>query len=109
MTAPLKDRLQPLFDWLIDGAPGTLSPPVVVGRIGRELRAGGVAVERVTAFVRTLHPHIAGRRFMWTPELEDAKVSELPWGGLNSPEFVNNPIRSVFDDGREIHVPLHGS
>ena len=56
-----------LFDWLVDGAPGAKTPMEVLAHLNPGLVAAGVAVARCEAFVRTLHPHIAGRSFLWRP------------------------------------------
>ncbi len=99
---------QELFDWLVDGAPGAPTPMQVVGRLGRGLRAGGVPVDRITAFVRTLHPHVAGRRFTWDPTLEEAVVSELPWVTTTGDEYKTSPVVSVTHTGLEVRQRLEG-
>lgn len=104
----IQEKLQPLFDWLVDGTPGTQSPMVVVGRFGRDLRAAGVPVERLAAFVRTLHPHVAGRRFMWNPGLDDAAVSELGWEGTQQPGYLASPVGQVHRTATEIRCRLEG-
>ena len=105
----LRARLQPLFDWLVDGAPGTLSPMQVVGRIGRDLREAGVPIERIAAFVRTLHPNVAGRRFSWNPSLGEARVDDLPWGGLTSQGYLNSPLPDVYRTATEYRGDLRGT
>ena len=108
MTA-LKATLQPLFDWLVDGTPGTQSPMVIVGRLCADLRRAGVPIDRATAFVRTLHPHIAGRRFSWNPGLEVATVDNLPWGGTTSKDFLVSPLPDLFATGAEHRSVLRGT
>ncbi len=58
--------VQRCFDWLLDGAPGAATPMETVARMCPALVAAGIPLDRVEAFVRTLHPHIAGRSFLWT-------------------------------------------
>ncbi|MBS1153594.1 MAG: adenylate cyclase, partial [Myxococcaceae bacterium] len=100
---------QELFDWLVDGAPGAPTPMMVVGKLGRGLRAGGVPVDKVNAFVRTLHPHVAGRRFAWDPSLQDAAVAELPWESTTGAEYLNSPVLRVTHTGLEVRCRLDGA
>ncbi len=106
---PLTERLQPHFDWLLDGAPDAGSLNAVVGRTGRALRTAGIPVERLAAFVRTLHPNLAGQRFTWTPNLDEAEASALAWGDLQTPEFLAGPLAQVFSGASENRVRLEGS
>ncbi len=105
----VKEGLQPLFDWLVDGVPGTRSPLVILGRIGRDLRGAGIPVDRIAAFVRSLHPHVAGRRFTWTPLMQDAEVADLPWAGLQSSAFLNSPLPKIYETGLEYRTSLEGA
>ena len=88
--------VQALFDWLVDGAPGAPTPMAVLERLGPDLVTSGVPLERMQAFVRTLHPSVMGRRFLW--EKGSAKVSahEASWEMLNSPQFLSSPMAKVF-------------
>ena len=80
----------------------------IVGRIGRDLRSAGIPVERISAFVRSLHPHVAGRRFTWDPKLEDATVADLAWGGLTGNAIKASPLPRVYESGLEYRVNLEG-
>jgi adenylate cyclase len=104
----VKARLEPLFDWLLDGAPGAQTPMNVLGRVGRELCAAGFQLGRLSAFVRTLHPRMAGRRFGWSPGEHDATVAELPWGDLTTPQFIASPLPQVFATCTEYRSLLTG-
>ena len=94
-----------LSEWLVDGAPGAASSAAVLQRIGDELVAGGVRLARAAAFVRTLHPSVMGRRFLWrrgaAVEVRDAPHSMLP-----SEEYVKSPVYVVTSTGRELRCRL---
>ena len=51
-----------VFEWLVDGAPGAAGAPDVVLGLGERLVAAGVPLDRIAAFVRTLHPQVMGRQ-----------------------------------------------
>ena len=57
--------MEHVFEWLLDGAPGSVQAVEVVDRLGNELAAAGIALQRLGVFVTTLHPNIAGRAFIW--------------------------------------------
>lgn len=96
-------NLDTLFDWLVDGAPGAPTPMAAVERVSSDLVAFGIPVARTEAFVRTLHPHIAGRSFVWTPG-KPVEVVERTYAYLNSPEFLDGPVGEVFRAGRAVRL-----
>lgn len=107
MTLPIAVTLRVGFmidvnaicQWLVDGAPGATSPASVVGRMSEELVAAGVPVERTGAFIRTLHPYIMGRSFMWETG-KAVQVYEASHAILNSPEFLQSPVAAVMATGQ---------
>jgi hypothetical protein len=54
-----------LFDWLVDGAPGATSAAEIAERVGNDLQAAGIPLERFNVMVTTLHPNVLGRAFIW--------------------------------------------
>jgi adenylate cyclase len=91
--------VEPIFDWLVAGAPGSRTPADVLDRICPDLAAAGVPVERVVAFVRTLHPHIVGRTFHWTLGRR-VEVRETSYAALRSLAFSNSPVAEVCLTGK---------
>lgn len=99
--------LQKLTDWLIDGARSAPSPPQMMAETCERLVAAGLPLWRVGVFVRTLHPDIVGRNFIWRPGAE-VVVGSANYEMLDSPEFRNSPLAIVFDEGREVRALLDG-
>src|SRR5262245_49950478 len=60
---------------------------------------------RVAVFVRTLHPRIMGRRFVWRPGA-DVEVSDAPFDLLESAEFRGSPVAKVYASGMPIRRRL---
>jgi adenylate cyclase len=108
MTA-IHPTAQALFDWLVDGAPGAPTPMAVLARVGPDLVASGVPLERIVAFVRTLHPSVMGRRFVWLRGVAEVTASEASWETLQSPGFANGPVARVFSSGEVIRTNLTGT
>lgn len=99
--------LKNLTDWLIDGARSAPSPPRMMTETCERLVAAGLPLWRVGVFVRTLHPDIVGRNFIWRRGAEVA-VGSANYEMVDSPEFLNNPLAIVFGEGREVRALLDG-
>ena len=95
--------VQKTFAWLVQGAEGAGSPDRMLQRMCDELLAAGVPVHRAEAFVRTLHPNIAGRSFTWEaaplavvagtpPPASTVRVEDRSFAYLNSPAFHDTPM-----------------
>src|SRR5258707_3071774 len=94
-------ELKEIIDWLIDGARSAPSPVALLEQTCERLVAAGVPLWRVGAFVRTLHPDVLGRNFIWRPGAE-VVVGTADYDLLDSPEFINSPLAIVFRDGIEV-------
>ncbi len=83
-----------LVEWMVDGArPGGSARSLLDG-VGRRLVGAGVPIGRFALFVDTLHPNIAGRRFLWTP----GEGFKMTAGGIDlysRDEYVRNPLPTV--------------
>ncbi|HEY2212558.1 MAG TPA: adenylate/guanylate cyclase domain-containing protein [Bradyrhizobium sp.] len=102
MNAP---DLQKVTDWLIDGARSASRPPQMVAETCERLVQAGLPLWRVGIFVRTLHPDIVGRNFIWRPGAE-VVAGTANFDFLDSPEFRNSPLAIVFGQGREVRYRL---
>jgi len=92
-----------IVDWLIDGAPGVTGPGDVLERICTDLGAAGVPVSHSQVFVRTLHPNIAGRSFLWRKG-EKTQVLERSWAWLHSPAFTGSPMATACETRQPVRL-----
>src|ERR1700742_246291 len=99
--------LQKLTEWLVDGARSAPSPPQMMTEACERLVAAGLPLWRVGVFVRTLHPDIVGRNFVWRQGAE-VVAGTADYDTLNSPEFRSSPLAIVFGEGREIRALMDG-
>jgi adenylate cyclase len=99
------DEIKAIVGWLIDGARSAPQPAQVLAQLSERLVACGIPLWRVAVFVRTLHPQVMGRRFIWRPGTE-VEVSEAPFELLESAEFLNNPIAQVYATGHALRRKL---
>ena len=87
--------------WLIDGARSAPRPDFVLEQLCDRLIAAGIPLSRVAVFVRTLHPDIIGRRFIWQPGAP-VVVSSGSFDLYDKDEFVNSPMVAVFKNKQTI-------
>ena len=98
-------EIKEIADWLIDGARSAPQPAQVLVQLSERLVACGIPLWRVAVFVRTLHPQVMGRRFIWRPGTE-VELSEAPFELLESADFLENPIAQVYATGRALRRKL---
>src|SRR5713101_637148 len=105
MNAP---ELQKIIDWLIDGARSAPSPPQIMVETGERLVRAGLPLWRVGVFVRTLHPDIFGRSFVWR------RGAEVVMGSANfdvrdSDEYRSSPLSVLYSTEKEVRRRLSDS
>jgi adenylate cyclase len=98
-TPPHKgEGIKSLIDWLVDGARSAALPQDVLTVMCEHLTAKGLPVWRAVVFVRTLHPQVVGRRFVWQQD-KGMEVGEASFDLLNRDVFRNSPMARI--DGSE--------
>ena len=100
-------ELQKLKDWLIDGARSAPGPTRMMSETCERLVKAGLPLWRVGVFVRTLHPDIVGRNFVWRPGAE-VVTGTANFETLESPEYRASPLAIVLGEGREIRSLIDG-
>ncbi len=90
-----------VVDWLVEGARTVHVPQDVLAELCERLSACGLPLHRVAVFVRTLHPDVMGRRFLWRHG-EGVKVSEADYGMLQTDTYHHSPVPVVFATERPI-------
>src|SRR5215471_3160003 len=94
-----------IVDWLVDGARSTMQAHQMIQELCDRLVGCGIPLWRVAVFVRTLHPHIMGRRFIWRPGA-GVEVRDAPFDLLESAEFRGSPVAHVYARGKPIRRRL---
>ena len=95
-----------MIDWLVAGAPPAREPQTVLLELCRRLVRHGVPLYRVGVFVRTLHPNVLGRGFIWHKTTDAVEVNEAPYDFLESEQYLRSPIYRVFNQQNEIRRRL---
>jgi len=97
--------LQKLTGWLIDGARSSASPAQMFAEMCERLVAAGLPLWRAGIFIRTLHPDIYGRNFIWRRGAE-VEMGTVDFDILSSPGFINSPLAIAFTEGKEVRGRL---
>ncbi len=100
-----ESKVESVVEWLVNGAPGAPRSPDVLEGVTTRLRQAGIPIEHAEAFVRTLHPHIVGRSFVWEPG-SAVEVRENSYAYLHSAEFQAGPVGRVFRTGEWVRRRL---
>jgi adenylate cyclase len=94
-------EVRKIADWLIDGARSSSVATDALSDLCERITAAGIPLWRVGLFVRTLHPDIFGRNFVWKPG-EAVAVGTVDFDILDSPGFHSSPLAIVFTQGIEV-------
>jgi adenylate cyclase len=80
-------------------------PRKVLAELCTRLADAGSGLYRASAFVRTLHPSIMGRRYTWTAGGE-VTMFEAPYAVLESDLFKMSPVGDVYKTARPLRLRL---
>jgi adenylate cyclase len=90
-------------EWLIDGGRSSSASGDMISALCERLVAAGIPLFRVAFYIRTLHPDIFGRNFIWKPD-EPIQIGTADYSILDTPQFHASPISLVAREGREIRA-----
>lgn len=94
-------QLQRISNWLIDGTWAAQEPGVGIAGFCERLVAAGLPLTRFGIFIRTLHPEVFGRNFIWR-QGEGVEIGAVDFEVLDTPQFARSPLRVVFEQGIEV-------
>jgi adenylate cyclase len=98
-------ELQKITDWLIDGARSAASPTQMMAETCERLVQAGLPLWRVGVFVRTLHPDIFGRSFVWRRGSE-VVVGAADFDTPVSDQFRSSPLSVLYSTEKEVRRKL---
>jgi adenylate cyclase len=98
-------NIRSVIDWLEDGARSAARAEDVLAELCARLVDTGMPLWRVAVFVRTLHPDIMGRRFLWQPGME-VKASNASYEMMETAEFLDSPVVAVYRTGQPLRRHL---
>ena len=98
-------ELRDIITWMIGGARSAPTPPQMMAECCERLVRAGLPLWRIGVFVRTLHPEIYGRHFIWKPGAE-VETGAVDHNILDTPEFAVSPLAIVLKQGVEVRARL---
>src|SRR5438034_9010550 len=99
------DDLGAITDWLAAGARSAPTPQKLMGDLCERLVASGLPLWRVGVFVRTLHPNVFGRSFVWRPGA-GVTMATADFDVTESDEYRTSPLAVLFATGMEVRRRL---
>jgi adenylate cyclase len=88
------ERLQDIIEWLIDGARSSIDPGQTLAELCERLLAVGIPLWRVGVFVRTLHPDVFGRSFIWR-QGRGVEAGQADFTLPDTEEFQTSPLHTT--------------
>jgi adenylate cyclase len=98
-------ELASVIAWLAGGARSAPRSQDVLQELCARLVDCGLPLFRVAVFVRTLHPLLMGRSFVWRPDRE-VVVSDAPFQLLDDTEFLTSPVLRIYKSDQPIRRRL---
>jgi len=99
------NSLQGVIDWLTGGARSATRVDQFVTQTCERLVDCGLPLSRVGVFVRTLHPNMLGRHFVWRAD-GSVTMGAMPHGDQDEDYFLSSPLAIVFEQGLEVRKRL---
>lgn len=98
-------KIDVLFEWMLDGARPSADAREIVSGICERLVEAGVPLKRFALFIYTLHPNLLGRRLRWTPDA-GVEQTDADLGAFDGAEYRDNPLPTVIATRREVRRRL---
>ena len=99
------NSLQSVIDWLVAGARSAARVDQFVTQTCEQMIACVLPLWRVGVFVRTLHPNMLGRNFVWRRD-EGVAMGSMAHGDEMEDYFLSSPLAIVFEQGQEVRRRL---
>jgi adenylate cyclase len=100
-------KVSEVVEWLQDGARSTPLPDDVLKKLCDDLVACGIPLWRVAVFVRTLHPDVFGRSFVWRPGAA-VVISQADYSITTRDDYLRSPVLAVYETGKPVRHLLTG-
>ena len=85
----------PLIDWLMRGASEINTPDAFTKTLAEKMLEHGIAIQRLSILVWSLHPLIAGKHYIWEKDSAEISTHTPTYEIHDHPAFTNSPLRHV--------------
>jgi adenylate cyclase len=95
----------PLAQWFVTDAYRITDTAELVKASGEKLVEAGIPLYRLAYFQTNLHPELAGKAYTWRRG-RGVEVGTATHGLFLRPQYLNNPLRVVYEQRKTIRVHL---
>ncbi|WP_245504248.1 adenylate/guanylate cyclase domain-containing protein [Lichenihabitans psoromatis] len=99
-------RRTTILDWLVGGTRDERFLDNIFVEFCARLRADGIMIARATLHLRIHHPQWSGASFLWKPGMAEAKLQRIDYQTMETPQFLNSPIKALYDGSNEVRTLL---
>lgn len=85
----------PLIDWLMRGAAEIKTAEEFTKALAEKMLEHGIAIQRLSVLVWSLHPLIAGKHHIWEKDVAEISTNIPTYEIHDHPAFINSPLRHV--------------
>lgn len=85
----------PLIDWLMRGAADIKTAEEFTKALSDKMLEHGIAIQRLSVLVWSLHPLIAGKHHIWEKDVAEISTNIPTYEIHDHPAFINSPLRHV--------------
>ncbi|WP_170603186.1 DUF427 domain-containing protein [Ruegeria arenilitoris] len=85
----------PLIDWLMRGASDIKTAEEFTKALSEKMLEHGIALQRLSVLVWSLHPLIAGKHHIWEKDTAEISTNVPTYEIHDHPAFINSPLRHV--------------
>ncbi|MBO9413128.1 MULTISPECIES: DUF427 domain-containing protein [unclassified Ruegeria] len=85
----------PLIDWLMRGASDIKTSEEFTKALAEKMLEHGIAIQRLSILVWSLHPLIAGKHYIWEKDKDEISTNVPTYEIHDHPAYINSPLRHV--------------
>lgn len=85
----------PLIDWLMRGASEIETSEAFTKALSEKMLEHGIAIQRLSILVWSLHPLIAGKHYIWEKGEDEISTNVPTYEIHDHPAYINSPLRHV--------------
>ncbi len=85
----------PLIDWLMRGASEIATSEDFTKALAEKMLEHGIAIQRLSILVWSLHPLIAGKHYIWEKGVDEISTNVPTYEIHDHPAYINSPLRHV--------------
>ncbi len=87
----------PLLNWVLQEAPAIATGRELTAAFGRQMRAAGIPLWKLSIIIQILHPQVVAFSQQWHSATGELEEMEHRLEQMQSPEYLNSPLVPIFE------------